>query len=117
VALAADGGGELHGVEVAVDEACKGRDDLILVIGDRAHTAEKHRLIGDNVEGVGLRDGNPLAEAEVEEVVVRIQMGVAGGEEEGGKVGEVDGRPRQHPASNVLDDDRAGLATKNPGYE
>ncbi|KAJ7777470.1 hypothetical protein B0H14DRAFT_3164387 [Mycena olivaceomarginata] len=117
LALAAGSGGEVHGVEAAVDEAGKGRGDLVLVVSDRAHTAEKHRLIGDNVEGVGLRDGDPLAHTEVEEFVIRIQTGVDGGEEEGGKVGEVDGRPRQRPASNVLDDGRAGLATKNPGHD
>ncbi|KAJ7837679.1 hypothetical protein B0H14DRAFT_2589098 [Mycena olivaceomarginata] len=114
VALAADSGRELHRVEVAVDKACKGCDDIVLTFGDCAHMAEKNRLICDNVESVGLWDGHPLADAEVEEVIVAIQTGVDGGEEKGGKVGKVDGRPHHCPASNVLDNGHAGLATVDP---
>jgi hypothetical protein len=114
VALAADSDRELHRVEVAVEKVCKGRNDIVLVFGDCAHMAEKDRLICDNVEGVGLRDGHPLADAEVEEVIVAIQTGVDRGEEKGGKVGKVDGQPHHCPASNILDNGCAGLATMDP---
>ncbi|KAJ7360738.1 hypothetical protein DFH08DRAFT_800181 [Mycena albidolilacea] len=115
--LVADSGGELHRVEVAVEKPHKGHYDIVLIIGDRAHMVEEEGLISDDNKGVGLWDDNPLANVEVVEVIVCIQAGVNGGEEEGGQVSKVDGRPHQCPPSNILDDGCADLATMDPGHK
>jgi hypothetical protein len=47
----------------------------VLVVGDRVHRAEEKGLVGDDAESVRLRNGDPLAETEVE-IVIRVGMEV-----------------------------------------
>ncbi|KAJ7224693.1 hypothetical protein GGX14DRAFT_387364 [Mycena pura] len=79
--------GKLDGVEGLVNESREGRYDVVLVVSDRVHTAEEKGLVSDDIESIGLRDGNPSAETEVEVVVIWIRSGVKMQREERGEVG------------------------------
>jgi hypothetical protein len=76
LALVVQGGVKLNGVERLVNKVHKGHNDLVLVVGDCVHMMEEKGLVSGNVESICLRDGDPLAEMEVEVIVILIRVGV-----------------------------------------
>jgi hypothetical protein len=67
--------GKLDGIEGLVNGPHEGHDDLMPVIGEHVHMVEVNGLIDDNSKSI-LQNGNPLAELEVEIVVIEIRVGV-----------------------------------------
>jgi hypothetical protein len=108
---------KLDRIERLVNKLREGCDDVVLVVGDCVHTAEEKGLVSDDIESIHLRDGDPLAETEVEVIVILIRVGVEMRGEERGEVGQVDRRPRLRPACDILDDGSAGFETVYPGDE
>ncbi|KAJ7337624.1 hypothetical protein DFH08DRAFT_812946 [Mycena albidolilacea] len=117
LALAAQGGRGLHTIDKLVDKSGERCDEVVLVVGDHAQTPQEDQLIGHYLEGLRLRDADPLTQPEVPVIVVGVRAGMDAGGEERREVSKADRGPRLCPAGEVLNRDCARLGAVGPGDE